>query len=208
MWSSIRKKVTALPSPWGRRRLPFLEPWPPDRRLHGGCRRLVVHRYGALRPGPAGRHGRRRGREPASGGRAAHPGQVGSETYGWFGFQPLFEMISAPRLSSSASFTPKRLDSDCLPPGPFNIRGFLGGPQGGVPIGLTRELGKQNNASRSGQGDSHLWRSRKDRVDQLFLTAEKLAKDYSLPSEGQGAGAGSREGPAGKDVVRHQCEAS
>ena len=47
-----------------------------------------------------------------------------------------------------------------------------------------------------------------DRVDQLFLTAEKLAKDFSLASEKDKAQVQDHvKGLLAEDVVRRQCEA-
>ena len=47
-----------------------------------------------------------------------------------------------------------------------------------------------------------------DRVDQLFLIAEKLAKDFSLASEKDKAQVQDHvKGLLAEDVVRRQCEA-
>ena len=46
-----------------------------------------------------------------------------------------------------------------------------------------------------------------DRVDQLFLTAEKLAKDFSLPEKDKAQVQDHVKGLLAEDVVRRQCEA-
>ena len=72
---------------------------PEPRPVHGGRDgrrgRLLVHQHGAVVPGPAPGHGRRRPRDRSA---TSTPGytaeQTGNPFAGWFSFQPLWDEIS------------------------------------------------------------------------------------------------------------------